>query len=193
MKIVQLHFVQRSMYDLLISKDFTADNLLSIFLGSSSPKKLSPITTSLLTCLNARVSTVLFNMGCMEVSSGNTSKYAKPLTEQEATYVKDEVEAYLISDSKDECLYSSNDEKLKCYEIVTHSTADTINLVIVVEKGFLSLVTTNLEELTSFYRELIRHSFGHEAVNFSLNREYLGLKMNPGYFDLVRLRADKRS
>lgn len=193
MKIVQLHFVQRSMYDLLISKDFTTDDLLSIFTNTNSTKKLSVITKSLFACLDSRISSVLFNVNSAQASINDSSKYSKSLTEQEAAYVKDEVEAYLNYEDKDPYFSSSDGEKLKCYEIITHSSADTINLVIVVEKGFLSLVTTNLEELTSFYRELIRHSFGHEAVNFGLNREYLGLKMKPGYFDLVRLRADKRS
>ena len=193
MKTLQLYFVQRSTYDLLVSKDFTTEDLLNIIKGNSGSKKISPITERLIHCIDSHVKSVLFNNFASVAISSNEYKYLKPLNDSELKYVTDEVNSYLLCDEDYASFNDSNDEKLKCYEIVTNSNTDTINLVIVVEKGFLSLVTTNPEKLTCFYRELIRHSFGHEAICFQLNREYLGLKMNPGYYDLVKLRADKRS
>ena len=194
MKTSRLFFVQRSMYDLLLSKSFTLEDLIGILTYQRTGKKITPITTELISQINSRVNYVLFNNPCGEAvrSSSAGSYYYDELSERELNYVKDEVIDYLVLDNVGHYITDTEDS-VKCYEIVTSSTADTVYTVVVVEKGFLSLVTTNPETLTSVYRELIRHLFGNESVNFDLNREYLGLKMNPGNFDLVKLRADKRN
>jgi len=194
LKTSRLFFVQRSMYDLLLSKSFTLEDLIGILTYQRTGKKITPITTELIYQINSRVGYVLFNNGPAAAdtpSSGSSYKYGE-LSERELDYIKDEVINYLVLDNNVHYITDTEDS-VKCYEIVTSSTADTVYTVVVVEKGFLSLVTTNPETLTSVYRELIRHLFGNESVNFDLNREYLGLKMNPGNFDLVKLRADKRN
>lgn len=194
MKTSRLFFVQRSMYDLLLSKSFTLEDLIGVLTYQNTGKKITPITAELISQVNSRVSYVLFNNSCdlaIRSSSDSSYKYDK-LSERELDYIKDEVIDYLVSGNTEHYIPDTEDS-VKCYEIVTSSTADTVYTVVVVEKGFLSLVTTNPETLTSVYRELIRHLFGNESVNFGLNREYLGLKMNPGNFDLVKLRADKRN
>ena len=194
MKTSRLFFVQRSMYDLLLSKSFTLEDLIGILTYQRTGKKITPITTELIYQINSRVGYVLFNNGPAAAdtpSSDSSYKYGE-LSERELDYIKDEVINYLVLDNNVHYITDTEDS-VKCYEIVTSSTADTVYTVVVVEKGFLSLVTTNPETLTSVYRELIRHLFGNESVNFDLNREYLGLKMNPGNFDLVKLRADKRN
>ena len=194
MKTSRLFFVQRSMYDLLLSKSFTLEDLIGVLTYQRTGKKITPITTELIAQINSRVNYVLFNNPCGEaVRSSSASSYNyDELSERELDYIKDEVINYLVLDNFGRYIADTEDS-VKCYEIVTSSTADTVYTVVVVEKGFLSLVTTNPETLTSVYRELIRHLFGNESVNFDLNREYLGLKMNPGNFDLVKLRADKRN
>ena len=194
MKTSRLFFVQRSMYDLLLSKSFTLEDLIGILTYRMTGKKITPITTELIYQINSRVGYVLFNNKSdtdIRLSSDSSYKYDE-LSERELNYIKDEVIDYLVLDNNGPYITDTEDS-VKCYEIVTSSTADTVYTVVVVEKGFLSLVTTNPETLTSVYRELIRHLFGNESVNFDLNREYLGLKMNPGNFDLVKLRADKRN
>lgn len=194
MKTSRLFFVQRSMYDLLLSKSFTLDDLIGILTYQGTGKKITPITTELIYQINSRVGYVLFNnnYGPDITSSSDSSYKYDELSERELNYIKDEVINYLVLDNVGHYVTDTEDS-VKCYEIVTSSTAYTVYTVVVVEKGFLSLVTTNPETLTSVYRELIRHLFGNESVNFDLNREYLGLKMNPGIFDLVKLRADKRN
>lgn len=194
MKTSRLFFVQRSMYDLLLSKSFTLEDLIGVLTYQKTGKKITPITEELISQVNSRVSYVFFNNSYgpdTPASSDSSYKYDE-LSERELNYIKDEVINYLVLDNY-EYYVSDTGDSVKCYEIVTSSTADTVYTVVVVEKGFLSLVTTNPETLTSVYRELIRHLFGNESVNFDLNREYLGLKMNPGNFDLVKLRADKRN
>ena len=194
MKTSRLFFVQRSMYDLLLSKSFTLEDLIGVLTYQNTGKKITPITTELISQVNSRVRYVLFNDNSdlvIRSSSSSSYNYDK-LSERELDYIKDEVINYLVLDNTEQYITDTEDS-VKCYEIVTSSTADTFYTVVVVEKGFLSLVTTNPETLTSVYRELIRHLFGNESVNFGLNREYLGLKMNPGNFDLVKLRADKRN
>lgn len=194
MKTSRLFFVQRSMYDLLLSKSFTLDDLIGILTYRMTGKKITPITTELIYQINSRVGYVLFNNKSdtdIRLSSDSSYKYDE-LSERELDYIKDEVINYLVLDNNVHYITDTEDS-VKCYEIVTSSTADTVYTVVVVEKGFLSLVTTNPETLVGVYRELIRHLFGNESVNFDLNREYLGLKMNPGNFDLVKLRADKRN
>lgn len=194
MKTSRLFFVQRSMYDLLLSKSFTLEDLIGILTYQQTGKKITPITTELISQIDSRVNYVLFNNNsdpAIRSSSAGSYSYGE-LTERELDYIKDEVINYLVLDNVGHYVTDTEDS-VKCYEIVTSSTADTVYTVVVVEKGFLSLVTTNPETLTSVYRELIRHLFGNESVNFDLNREYLGLKMNPGNFDLVKLRADKRN
>lgn len=194
MKTSRLFFVQRSMYDLLLSKSFTLEDLIGILTYQKTGKKITPITTELISQVNSRVEYVLFNNNCdpaIQLSSSSSYNYSQ-LSDRELDYIKDEVINYLVLDNTEHYITDTEDS-VKCYEIVTSSTADTVYTVVVVEKGFLSLVTTNPETLTSVYRELIRHLFGNESVNFDLNREYLGLKMNPGNFDLVKLRADKRN
>lgn len=194
MKTSRLFFVQRSMYDLLLSKSFTLDDLIGILTYRMTGKKITPITTELIYQINSRVGYVLFNNRSdtdIRLSSDSSYKYDE-LSERELNYIKDEVINYLVLDNHEHYITDTEDS-VKCYEIVTSSTADTVYTVVVVEKGFLSLVTTNPETLAGVYRELIRHLFGNESVNFDLNREYLGLKMNPGNFDLVKLRADKRN
>lgn len=194
MKTSRLFFVQRSMYDLLLSKSFTLEDLIGILTYQRTGKKITPITTELISQTNSRVDYVLFNSNsdpAIRSSSAGSYSYDE-LSERELDYIKDEVINYLVLDNFGRYIADTEDS-VKCYEIVTSSTADTVYTVVVVEKGFLSLVTTNPETLTSVYRELIRHLFGNESVNFDLNREYLGLKMNPGNFDLVKLRADKRN
>lgn len=194
MKTSRLFFVQRSMYDLLLSKSFTLEDLIGILTYRMTGKKITPITEELISQVNSRVSYVFFNNSYgpdTRASSDSSYKYDE-LSERELNYIKDEVINYLVLDNHEHYITDTEDS-VKCYEIVTSSTADTVYTVVVVEKGFLSLVTTNPETLTSVYRELIRHLFGNESVNFDLNREYLGLKMNPGNFDLVKLRADKRN
>ena len=194
MKTSRLFFVQRSMYDLLLSKSFTLEDLIGILTYQGTGKKITPITSELISQINSRVSYVLFNtqLGRDTALPDGSSYDYKELSKRELDYIKDEVINYLVSDNIGHYVTDTEDS-VKCYEIVTSSTADTVYTVVVVEKGFLSLVTTNPETLTSVYRELIRHLFGNESVNFDLNREYLGLKMNPGNFDLVKLRADKRN
>lgn len=194
MKTSRLFFVQRSMYDLLLSKSFTLEDLIGILTYQGTGKKITPITTELIYQINSRVGYVLFNNNYdLDIRSSSDSSYKyDELSERELNYIKDEVINYLVLDNNGPYITDTEDS-VKCYEIVTSSTADTVYTVVVVEKGFLSLVTTNPETLTSVYRELIRHLFGNESVNFDLNREYLGLKMNPGNFDLVKLRADKRN
>lgn len=194
MKTSRLFFVQRSMYDLLLSKSFTLEDLIGILTYQGTGKKITPITTELIYQINSRVGYVLFNNSpaASDTSSSDSSYKYDELSERELDYIKDEVINYLVLDNNVHYITDTEDSA-KCYEIVTSSTADTVYTVVVVEKGFLSLVTTNPETLTSVYRELIRHLFGNESVNFDLNREYLGLKMNPGNFDLVKLRADKRN
>ena len=194
MKTSRLFFVQRSMYDLLLSKSFTLEDLIGVLTYQNTGKKITPITAELISQINSRVKYVLFNDNsdlAIRSSSSSSYNYDK-LSERELDYIKDEVINYLVLDNTEQYITDTEDS-VKCYEIVTSSTADTVYTVVVVEKGFLSLVTTNPETLTSVYRELIRHLFGNESVNFGLNREYLGLKMNPGNFDLVKLRADKRN
>ena len=194
MKTSRLFFVQRSMYDLLLSKSFTLEDLIGVLTYQNTGKKITPITAELIYQINSRVNYVLFNDNsdlAIRSSSSSSYNYDK-LSERELDYIKDEVINYLVLDNHEHYITDTEDS-VKCYEIVTSSTADTFYTVVVVEKGFLSLVTTNPETLTSVYRELIRHLFGNESVNFGLNREYLGLKMNPGNFDLVKLRADKRN
>ena len=194
MKTSRLFFVQRSMYDLLLSKSFTLEDLIGVLTYQNTGKKITPITAELISQINSRVKYVLFNDNsdlAIRSSSSSSYNYDK-LSERELDYIKDEVIDYLVSGNTEHYIPDTEDS-VKCYEIVTSSTADTVYTVVVVEKGFLSLVTTNPETLTSVYRELIRHLFGNESVNFGLNREYLGLKMNPGNFDLVKLRADKRN
>lgn len=194
MKTSRLFFVQRSMYDLLLSKSFTLDDLIGILTYRMTGKKITPITTELIYQINSRVGYVLFNNKSdtdIRLSSDSSYKYDE-LSERELDYIKDEVINYLVLDNNVHYITDTEDS-VKCYEIVTSSTTDTVYTVVVVEKGFLSLVTTNPETLAGVYRELIRHLFGNESVNFDLNREYLGLKMNPGNFDLVKLRADKRN
>ena len=194
MKTSRLFFVQRSMYDLLLSKSFTLEDLIGILTYRMTGKKITPITTELIYQINSRVGYVLFNNKSdadIRLSSDSSYKYDE-LSERELNNIKDEVINYLVLDNHEHYITDTEDSA-KCYEIVTSSTADIVYTVVVVEKGFLSLVTTNPETLTSVYRELIRHLFGNESVNFGLNREYLGLKMNPGNFDLVKLRADKRN
>lgn len=194
MKTSRLFFVQRSMYDLLLSKSFTLEDLIGVLTYQNTGKKITPITAELISQINSRVNYVLFNNSCdLAIRSSSSSSYNyDKLSERELDYIKDEVINYLVLDNNEHYITDTEDS-VKCYEIVTSSTADTVYTVVVVEKGFLSLVTTNPETLTSVYRELIRHLFGNESVNFGLNREYLGLKMNPGNFDLVKLRADKRN
>ena len=194
MKTSRLFFVQRSMYDLLLSKSFTLEDLIGILTYQGTGKKITPITSELISQINSRVSYVLFNtqLGRDTALPDGSSYDYKELSKRELDYIEDEVINYLVSDNTGHYVTDTEDS-VKCYEIVTSSTADTVYTVVVVEKGFLSLVTTNPETLTSVYRELIRHLFGNESVNFDLNREYLGLKMNPGNFDLVKLRADKRN
>ena len=194
MKTSRLFFVQRSMYDLLLSKSFTLEDLIGILTYQGTGKKITPITSELISQINSRVSYVLFNtqLGRDTALPDGSSYDYKELSKRELDYIEDEVINYLVSDNIGHYVTDTEDS-VKCYEIVTSSTADTVYTVVVVEKGFLSLVTTNPETLTSVYRELIRHLFGNESVNFDLNREYLGLKMNPGNFDLVKLRADKRN
>ena len=194
MKTSRLFFVQRSMYDLLLSKSFTLEDLIGILTYQGTGKKITPITTELIYQIHSRVGYVLFNNGpaAADTPSSDSSYKYDELSERELDYIKDEVINYLVLDNHEHYITDTEDS-VKCYEIVTSSTADTVYTVVVVEKGFLSLVTTNPETLTSVYRELIRHLFGNESVNFDLNREYLGLKMNPGNFDLVKLRADKRN
>ena len=194
MKTSRLFFVQRSMYDLLLSKSFTLEDLIGILTYQRTGKKITPITTELISQIDSRVGYVLFNNNFdsdSRLSSDSSYKYDE-LSERELDYIKDEVINYLVLDDFGRYIADTEDS-VKCYEIVTSSIADTVYTVVVVEKGFLSLVTTNPETLTSVYRELIRHLFGNESVNYDLNREYLGLKMNPGNFDLVKLRADKRN
>ena len=194
MKTSRLFFVQRSMYDLLLSKSFTLEDLIGILTYQGTGKKITPITSELISQINSRVSYVLFNtqLGRDTALPDGSSYDYKELSKRELDYIEDEVINYLVSDNTGHYVTDTEDS-VKCYEIVTSSTADTVYTVVVVEKGFLSLVTTNPETLTGVYRELIRHLFGNESVNFDLNREYLGLKMNPGNFDLVKLRADKRN
>ena len=194
MKTSRLFFVQRSMYDLLLSKSFTLEDLIGILTYQRTGKKITPITTELISQTDSRVGYVLFNNNSdPAIRSSSVGSYSyDELSERELDYIKDEVINYLVLDNNVHYITDTEDS-VKCYEIVTSSTADTVYTVVVVEKGFLSLVTTNPETLTSVYRELIRHLFGNESVNFDLNREYLGLKMNPGNFDLVKLRADKRN
>lgn len=190
MKNSQLFYVTRNMYELLLSKDFSIEDLLAILERKTVSKRLSLMTVGILEQTDSKIKQVIFRHShSAAVRSHAHGLLSQPLSDKEREYVNDEVDRYLLTYNNDynDCSPEQSEEDTKCYEIVTRSTPDTVNLVIVVDKGFLSLVTTNPEKLICFHREIIRHLFDNEACSFMSNDEYLGLKMNPGYFDLVKL------
>lgn len=187
MKIVRVHFIQRPLYSTLLSKDFTLDDIVKVF-NRQSDKKVSHLTQEIIQKTKEICISTFFNTSNSAELTGITSKYNVPLTEEQVAYAKAEVNDYL----KQENIDFVNESGQKCYEIIICLSAEQVDLVVVVGKGFLSLVTTNSETLSCFYRELLRHCYEQNEVSCALNREYLGLKMNQGYFDLVKLRLEKR-
>lgn len=181
MKYANIEFIQRNHYNSLLTKDFTNEDILKL-VRSQNGKNISAMTLKSIIETNCLIKYVLFKNP--EPQLCVSSNQGTRLTKDQEDYIAKEVKDYL-TETYD--IY----EETKCYETVIHPATTDITLLVIVEKGFLSLVTTNPEILQVFYRDLLRHSFGQQANSFMLNREYLGLKMKYGYFDLVKLRLDR--
>lgn len=179
-KYLRFAYIPRKTFTSLVEGKKSIEEIAKLCTSYSGDKDISVITASVVSRCNEVVNFVMLNEGVPPIC-GATSTHRSTLLED--SYANDFVDEYLkCSDYYD----------AKCYEIIPLSTADELTLLIVVERGFLRIVTESKDALSEHFLTLLRHGYDQGAYLGNLARKYLGLKMNKGYLDLVKLRLDRR-
>lgn len=104
-------------------------------------------------------------------------------------YAKEDGYGNAVSDSSYYSPTTTNEEK--CYDFIT--TADGI-LLVVVRRGFLTIMTESKQEYKDFLLNILRHQYEFSKSLSGLNTQsylssYLNCQMNDNYFNLVKLMA----
>lgn len=180
-KWLRVVYLPRTTYISLIEAKKTTEEIIKLATFYGDPKDISALTSAIISRTNNVINRVFFNEELPAICSPNV---VNKISTIEENYVRDFVDDYLKT--------SEMVEFEKCCEIVLNSTADEVTLLVVVEKGFLSFVAETKEKLSEHFLTLLRHSHDQGCNYNQIGHKYLGLKMNKGYLDLVKLRLDRR-
>lgn len=180
-KWLRFAYIPRTTYISLIEGKKSTEEIIKLATSYQETKDVSTLTSAIVSRTNEVINSVFFNESLPPVCGITT---INKTTTQEDNYVKDFVNEYLKT--KDLVTFE------KCCEIVLNSTPDELTILVIVEKGFLSFVTETKERLLEHFLTLLRHSHDQGVLYTPLGHKYLGLKMNRGYLDLVKLRLDRR-
>lgn len=183
-KYLRFTYIPRKTFTSLVEGRKTTDEIAKLCTSYQGDKDVSVITSAVVSRCNEVINHVIMNEMLPGIC-GVTSNRAATILED--SYANDFVDEYLKGGNSCE-----TQENQKCCEIIPISTSEELTLLIVVEKGFLRLVAESKEALCEHFLTLLRHAHDHDAYNGALVRKYLGLKMNKGYLDLVKLRLDRR-
>lgn len=164
-----IRYVDKATYSALVSKGIDVIN--------PDKKLVSPLTRLILTTTNEIVKETLFKnqLSCVWEDLD--------ISKEEILYTKTKTQSYLKS--------KEYDNTQKCYDIVPLTSENNLTLLVVVEEGFLSVVTETKEALLEHLLTLLRHFYDNNTTDWIVRREYLDLRLNIGSFDLVKLRFDR--
>lgn len=180
-KYLRFAYIPRKTFTSLVEGKKSTEEIAKLCTYYPGDKDVSVITASVVSRCNEVVNFVIMNEQLPAIC-GTTNSHRATLLED--NYANDFVDEYLKSGD----IY----ENEKCCEIIPLSTTEELILLVVVEKGFLRIVTESKDTLTEHFLTLLRHGHEQGAYIGNLARKYLGLKMNKGYLDLVKLRLDRR-
>jgi hypothetical protein len=208
----ELLFIDRHNFTALQDKSFNLDDIITLLTldnvtqsGSMSDQhltsekvnsKVSLMTQAYLSFLNDSIYKALFDQGF------NSLYHSHKLSHQDIDYIKVKVKAQLFSVDTEDCYpciamskeigsgqqidYNQNE---KYYEIISTDSSKTNYTLVVIEEEFLSNLTECKEELSKFLLDCLSYQYKSEFDVYSVLKLYLSLKVNEGYFDLVKLRA----
>lgn len=202
-----LLFIDRLNFTMLQDKSFNLDDIITLLSldysynaqqhehASKIRDKVSLMTQSYLTTVNNKIHQVLFDRNSYLTSISNK------LSHQDIDYINAKMSQFLFKSEESDCdcicanpVETPNKDidykdYKKYYEII--STDSTINnyTLVVVEEEFLSNLTACKEELVKFLLDCLSHQYKTGYDLYTVLKLYLSLKVNEGYFDLIKLRA----
>lgn len=173
-KIGEVYYISRSLFEALVGKKYKPEDIPTLHTN----KKISNLTREELLKTNEIICHTLFN--------------STPMRTCETSFEVNEDERSGVLDKVKQMLTYQNGYCLKCCDIVPLSTStDVLSLLVVVESGFLRTVTETKEKLEEHFLTLLRHFYDHRVYNWTVRREYIGLKLFDGRYGLVKVRLDR--
>lgn len=172
-------FIDRATFRSLLENSRAATLLDFASLGKPGgviSNKLSVTTAEYVALLNDRIHYTLFGTSTV-ISETTTGHVHRQKTHTEDAYLLEQVNAFL--DNVDEA-----DDVF--YEILP---IDDKNFLVVVESGFLNLLTQSKDTLLQFILACLGYLDRFKCDSSQLNRQYLRIKFIEGYHLLVKARA----
>lgn len=174
--IPRVFFIDRVNFTNLQDDGFDLNDLFDIFADDYRNEKVSYLTRMLLEYFNEQLIYLINNGDKVEDLTKKLPESLAP-SSSEKKYIEDYFDTYLRD--------TEVHEGKKYYELVGPMED---NILVVVEKGFLSFVTKSKDNLLRFILDLLCY---HNRFNLStmlLFRSYITLKLNDGKFNLLNFR-----
>lgn len=195
LKYPDIIYITRSVYNDLCLDGNGPEKVKKITYGVSEEFEeplISSLTLANIGSVRQLIDYVIYGVGSLndhhyELGIPNT------LTKGEMEYVKQNAISTLIrSESNDEeaVCGTFNKSELKYYELIPYVDNTNLYLIVVVEPGFLSVVTETKEVLEEHLLNILRHCYDNDTFNGIVVREYLGLRLRNHNFNLVKNRLD---
>lgn len=189
-----VYYISRDIYNDLAATGNGPEKVFELVQGNYKNKDVSGLTHGVAFSVNALVHKTLLNTDSHPVACSDSFPYHVNINKDEEKYVSESAKGYLISNNTNSCpgvSYRSNDEDVKCFEIIPHATTDELFLIVVVDVGFLTVVTETKETLLQHFLSILRHCYDNKAFTGFFVHEYLGLKLSDGNFNLVLNRLNR--
>lgn len=190
-KYPSVFYITRDTYNDIASQGAGPEKVFELVQKNYDSKNLSELTKANVINVNSLVSKVLFSnshIQCTEIPRNiNISKDEETYSKENAKFVLIEEEMSLSTRASD----SVDGDSAKCYEIIPYTTSVDLFLIVVVDVGFLSVVTETKEKLLQHFLSILRHCYDNKAFFGFVVHEYLGLKLSDNFFNLVLNRLDR--
>lgn len=201
LKPSELVFIDRQNYTELQSKDLSIHDINSILSNFVYPKdkailnKISALTIAYLNALNTTLHEI-FSSDYPSIHINNK------LNSNDYKYIDDKIKHLLLGEESSQNTYSLAEEPKnndynsllkKYYEIIPLDSAIGSSILIVIEEGFFTKLTKSKDELEKFILDCLSYQYSANVNTQTLLRMYLSLKVNKGYFDLLKLKIETPS
>lgn len=179
-----IQFITRELYESLTSTGARITNLDALMCKDST---LTPLTKHSIDTVNEMCREVILDQDIRQV------KDILPITTEEKEYIKEHSKGYLLECGCDDHpqLYSHSTPDNKYYDILLVNVNNDPIMLVVVNRHFLHTVTESKEELLQFHLDMLRIQYNNNLVGTRVISEYLGLKLNETYYDLVLNRLQR--
>ena len=167
-----LYFVTKSLYNELISKDFSDQDLLNVlnpFSAKKGHEKLSDLTFKSIKFSSGYIYSKAFDPNCF------ISKDQYDITPKEGLNIVSELDLYLNN-------FTYIGEQ-KYYEL---KVLDDQSLLVIVNKGFLEFVAKSKINLREFYLDLLRAAYNSGTELDMFLSKYIQLGLYDSHYELLK-------